>query len=58
VILRGRGTVVVTIGGRTVGQVQGPGTRWLELPATRSGRIVLRTSGHRQVVVDGFAVTP
>lgn len=57
-VLRGRGTVAVLIGGRRVGELRGGGTRWLTLPATRSGRLTLRTTTRRTVVVDGFAVTP
>ncbi|GAA1965016.1 hypothetical protein GCM10009798_26580 [Nocardioides panacihumi] len=58
VILHGRGTVGVYIRGRLVGRVHGNGTKWITLPATRSGRIALRTETRSRVVVDGYAVTP
>ncbi|GAB7005454.1 hypothetical protein JCM18899A_29270 [Nocardioides sp. AN3] len=57
VILHGRGTVAVLIGGRVVGHVHGNGTKWVTLSATRSGRIALRTVSRARVVVDGYAVT-
>lgn len=58
VMMRGRGTVDVLIGGRKVGEVHGRGTKWVALPETRSGGLALRTQTRRLVVVDGFVVTP
>jgi hypothetical protein len=57
VILHGRGTVAVLIGGRVVGQVHGNGTKWITLPANRSGRIAFRTLTRGKVILDGYAVT-
>jgi hypothetical protein len=57
VILHGRGTVAVAIGGHRAGELHGNGTRWLTLPANRSGRIAFRALTHRRVIVDGYAVT-
>ena len=57
VILHGRGTVAVLIGGHVVGTVRGDGVRWIALPSARSGRIALRTVTRGKVVVDGYVVT-
>jgi hypothetical protein len=57
VILHGRGTVRVLIGGHVVGEVHGNGTKWITLPRTRSGRLALRTTTRAKVVVDGYVVT-
>ena len=57
VILHGRGTVDVVIGGHVVGQVHGRGTRWLVLPTSRSGRIAFRAATRVRATVDGYAVT-
>jgi hypothetical protein len=58
VILHGRGTVAVFIGGHRIGELHGHGTKWLTLPSPRSGRIAVRTVTRGRVVVDGYAVTP
>lgn len=57
VVLRGRGTVDVLVGGHVVGRVHRRGTTWLTLPATRSGRIAFRAVTRAKVTVDGYAVT-
>jgi hypothetical protein len=58
IILHGRGTLRVAIGGHVVGEVHGRGTKWLTLPRSRSGHLTLRTTTRAKVVVDGYVVTP
>ncbi|HEY0891097.1 MAG TPA: glycoside hydrolase domain-containing protein [Nocardioides sp.] len=58
VLMRGRGTLAVLIGGRRVGTVDGHGAVRLDLPRAFRGRIVLRSLSRAKVVVDGYAVTP
>lgn len=58
VLMRGRGTLAVLIGGRRVGTVHGNGSVRLDLPRTYRGKIVLRSLDRKKVVVDGYAVTP